>query len=48
MREESTLVMKTSMVNTAAFLSAFEPSYRRERTCSISHGGRNQRNLRRG
>lgn len=25
MREESTLVMKTSMVNTAAFLSAFEP-----------------------
>ena len=25
MREESTLVMKTSMVNTSAFLSAFEP-----------------------
>lgn len=25
MREESTLVMKTSMVNTSAFLTAFEP-----------------------
>ena len=25
MREDSTLVMKTSMVNTSAFLSAFEP-----------------------
>ena len=25
MREESTLVMKTSMVNTSAFLSAIEP-----------------------
>jgi hypothetical protein len=35
----STLVMKTSMVNTAAFLSAFEPWLRRRGRALTRHGG---------